>query len=1349
MALAPVGIAFVSSGTSNLIRDLENVRKQLGLYGDTAEKVGNQTKGASGGVRSMNRAISGTSASASSSQRSVSALSNTFGELNNAISAPSRAVGQFGEQVGRLGFRIGDIGRRLTQAGAGITAFVTVPVVLGLGKATQSALAFEKELIKLNTQIGLNSTEVLKFNDAILGIGRESIAIETATSAAELAGGSFVIASAGIRDSEEALTLLTQSAKAAQLGLGDTADIARAAAGAMQAFGITGTEAVDILLATVREGNLVATDLAGTLGRFSGIAELLGVEFADASAFIATFTRSGASAAEAATSLRGVLSTFAKPTQQTVDALSALGFPIEEVQKAIADPSVGLNATLVELARRVDETGGDVGVGLAQIFGNVRALAGVAFVTGIPEELEAINQSIRNSAGVVDEGFNTIRQTAGFQIEQFKATVEVLAITIGNVLLPILSAAIQRILPFVEAIRAFTAENPRLIQVASIFALIAAAIGPIIVAMGTFTLAVGGIVGAIGGLITALGALISPIGLVFTAVVGLAAAIGGPLLLGFAEVSGFFDQSLGDIASNAFAWGRNIVVQFAKGMIAGAIAVIDALNQIGRAITNWLAPGSPPRLLPDIDKWGTAAMNEFIHGFELADFDTFDAIAGITEKVIRSGVDKVTEGTLDTIRDFRERIAGAVTSSDSIGSNFDSIAESIGFANRDLTVYASTMLRLQEVTEQVARAQKEIEQINSNFENTIAPLNAELDAIEARRDEVRRAQRTEELQSIIDDASAPALAKELAQLELREFQINDQLKAEEALKDEALTAAEAKLAALEAEQQALEDQAELQLRVIEAQLQENELLKEQKDAIEELANSISNLGDSLSSIGGGVGDIGFGDGGLLGDADPFNFSDIIGEGVQEATDEIVGQFDQLKLDLLALLQPLIDKFNELKDTWADVVSTFLTVGDDLVDTETTLDGLVEAVEGFFAGIADNTPAIEEDIGSITTSFENLGQAVEDAIGGVTDVLFADLNVGGGDSVIGQILAGLGQLIGFVLEGFTGVWSLFIFLLLAPFTAFLEQLPSITDNILEIFGGWIDQWNAILEGDWSGFLESLGRIKDGAFGLVQDIVLVFANWFDELLSLFGTSLSEIGTTFSNWLVEQLINFGNWVNNTVAQVDRWDRIIQIRFRQWAADTRLAIVTWINDVIEQFTTWKDDLIQTFTDWKDGVSEQITTFFDEAIENAEQWVKDIIDILGDPEALIQAGKDFLDGFQAGILAKAQSIFSTLRNVVSDAVQVVTDALQSNSPSRVMMRLGEFAGEGLALGIASTRNLVSNAASSIGNVIAPAVVQAQPVVSNSATINMGGVSINNGMDEIIFESRVRRILTQALGETL
>jgi len=80
-------------------------------------------------------------------------------------------------------------------------------------------------------------------------------------------------------------------------------------------------------------------------------------------------------------------------------------------------------------------------------------------------------------------------------------------------------------------------------------------------------------------------------------------------------------------AENALRWGNNIAIQFATGLVKGAAwALTAAMTFIGNLLRRWLAPGSPPRVAPDIDAWGAGAFTEWLRGFKDAEWSVLEGL---------------------------------------------------------------------------------------------------------------------------------------------------------------------------------------------------------------------------------------------------------------------------------------------------------------------------------------------------------------------------------------------------------------------------------------------------------------------------------------------------------------------------------------------------------------------------------------------------------------------------------------------------------------------------------------------------------------------------------------------------
>ena len=139
--------------------------------------------------------------------------------------------------------------------------------------------------------------------------------------------------------------------------------------------------------------------------------------------------------------------------------------------------------------------------------------------------------------------------------------------------------------------------------------------------------------------------------------------------------------SMGDkfmaFTEQAFDYGLNIMVQFAYGIIDGASFVIDAVLWVVGAIANLLMPGSPPKALPDIDKWGTNTFLEYLRGFTEADFGVLKNIQRPIQQAL-SLLDITGPKAAKMYGGFSQAIAKMLTTGTIDEGVFNTMAKSLG-----------------------------------------------------------------------------------------------------------------------------------------------------------------------------------------------------------------------------------------------------------------------------------------------------------------------------------------------------------------------------------------------------------------------------------------------------------------------------------------------------------------------------------------------------------------------------------------------------------------------------------------------------------------------------------------------
>ena len=330
-----------------------------------------------------------------------------MGGLNTAMSGLS----SFGAMAARVGLAV-------AAAFAGVT----------IG-GVKMAVDLEQSFAKIQGLVGLSAQEVDVLREAAKRLGPEF-----GQSANDAADALFFITSAGLRG-QAAIDVLEASLKGAAIGLGETRVIADLATSAVNAYGeanLGGAEAVDILAEAVRLGKLEPAELASAMGQVLPIASAMGIRFDEVGAAMAAMSRTGTDASQAATQLRGIMTAILKPTAEAERALRGVGTSSEALRESIRER--GLLRTLEDLTGRFD--GNEAAT--AAVFGNVRALAGVLDLFGENAEVTIeILEEMTDGVGVLDDAFEIMEQTVGFQASRALEELKGIMLEVGDAILPL------------------------------------------------------------------------------------------------------------------------------------------------------------------------------------------------------------------------------------------------------------------------------------------------------------------------------------------------------------------------------------------------------------------------------------------------------------------------------------------------------------------------------------------------------------------------------------------------------------------------------------------------------------------------------------------------------------------------------------------------------------------------------------------------------------------------------------------------------------------------------------------------------------------------------------------------
>lgn len=321
---------------------------------------------------------------------------------------------------------------------------VTAAIALGV-QATQAAGTFQAGITSLSTGAGELQSNLGMVSDGIL-----SLAVSTGTTTKQLIDGMYMIESGGYHGAA-GLAILKAAAEGAKVGNADLGVVADATDTILKNFGQTGltaSQAVNTLIATVSHGKTTMQALSASLSQVLPTASAAGISLNDTAAAMATMTGEGIPAANAATYLRQTILNLDAPSTSAKKALAEVGLSTSQVSNEMKK---SLPDTLKMIT---DAVGKKFPVGSAgyvnaikNISGGTRTMQGMLDLTGT--HLKSFQQNVTDVSGSVKKGGSSINGWSQVQgnfnqkMSQAKEMLETTSIKIGTALLPAVTKLIS------------------------------------------------------------------------------------------------------------------------------------------------------------------------------------------------------------------------------------------------------------------------------------------------------------------------------------------------------------------------------------------------------------------------------------------------------------------------------------------------------------------------------------------------------------------------------------------------------------------------------------------------------------------------------------------------------------------------------------------------------------------------------------------------------------------------------------------------------------------------------------------------------------------------------------------
>lgn len=595
-----------------------------------------------------------------------------------------RLAKDFGEQVDKaLRPTLANVGDKLDKVGRNLTTKLTLPLAAGAGVAVfrSNELAGSlREVVTLTGETGAEADATFtEFQGLVSQLSKELGVAQTT-----LTGGLYQALSAGV-PRDNALEFMRVASQAAIAGVTDTETAVDGLSTIINAFGLSASDAgrvADSMFTTVKLGKTNFEELSSSLFNVAPLAAAAGVEFTDVNAALGALTAQGVPTAQATTQIRAALQGLLKPSEDLDKIFRKAGF------KDAADALEQDFGGALEVVRKA--TGGDIGE-LTKLLGSVEAVGAVLGLTGDQAAGFARNLDAQaTSAGATAAAFGEIDKSR--DLERLKVTLDNLAITIGNVLLPIVQDIAAAVLPWIARFAELDGRTQKIIA-GAIAAL--AALGPLLRIIGNLAKAISGLIRVgkfVGRNLVTLGKNFAKLGRAALRAAANIAKAGARMIVSAAKATAKVVAQIAVQIARWVALGAQALIHAAKVAAAwlislGPIAIVGAavIALVGLIIANW---DKVSRFLSDTwDAIGRAAsaawdfvkrvigqaadfvvdlfLNFTLPGLLIKHWDTIkDSVAAVKDFI----VDRFTE-----VIDFLTSIPGRVA--EFAGSLFNAVAD--------------------------------------------------------------------------------------------------------------------------------------------------------------------------------------------------------------------------------------------------------------------------------------------------------------------------------------------------------------------------------------------------------------------------------------------------------------------------------------------------------------------------------------------------------------------------------------------------------------------------------------------------------------------------------------------------
>lgn len=409
----------------------------------------------------------------------------------------------------KSGKKIESFGKKMSSIGSTLTMSVTAPIAAGFGAATKKAADFQTQIGGIGPLLTNGGKLTAEYRNQLdqMSDSSKKWAKQYGVSTTEINNGLSEVVRKGY-DANQTLGVMPSILDATKASGDDFNDVMNVTTEVISQFNLKGkdynstvknaTRVTDALTYVANATSAGFADLGLAMGYVGPVANSLGMDVEETASAIGLLSDAGIGGEKAGTALRGALTRLLKPSKQNIAGFEKLGISVDEFKNG--------TLTLPDMLNKIKQntegwTDAQRTSAIALAFGTESQSAMNVLVGQGGDALKGLTKETYNANGATKEIAKSMNDLPANKAARFKESLNVLAITVGEKLLPaftpLLEKATQMINKFSEM---DDATQKNIIK----WGLMAAAAGPALKLFGTGVTVIGKTQTAIGKLTSGL-----------------------------------------------------------------------------------------------------------------------------------------------------------------------------------------------------------------------------------------------------------------------------------------------------------------------------------------------------------------------------------------------------------------------------------------------------------------------------------------------------------------------------------------------------------------------------------------------------------------------------------------------------------------------------------------------------------------------------------------------------------------------------------------------------------------------------------------------------------------------------